>query len=86
VWSCSPAQPPTARTSCDGRHDTSPTPFTGHRVDDVTHLLRTELGTASVRTYKKQGREPIDQRVTALLVDWVTTRTQAENGAGDGNP
>jgi hypothetical protein len=62
-----------------------PTPFTGHRADDVTHLLRTELGTASVRTYKKQARKPLDQRVTALLLDWVTTRTQAKNGASDGN-
>ncbi len=61
------------------------TPFTGHLVDDVTHLLRAEQGIASVRTYKKQAREPLDQRVTELLTDWVTTHTHAKNGASNGN-
>ena len=62
-----------------------PTPFTGHLVDDVTHLLRTEPGTASVRTYKKQARQPLDERVTELLVDWVASHTRIENGTRDGN-
>jgi pimeloyl-ACP methyl ester carboxylesterase len=62
-----------------------PTPFTGHLVDDVTHLLRTEPGTASVRTYKKQARQPLDERVTELLTDWVASHTRIENGASDGN-
>jgi pimeloyl-ACP methyl ester carboxylesterase len=61
------------------------TPFTGHLVDDVTHLLRTEHGAASVRTYKRQAREPLDQRVTEILTGWVTTHTQTKNGASDGN-
>jgi pimeloyl-ACP methyl ester carboxylesterase len=59
------------------------TPFTGHLVDDVTHLLRTEPGTASVRTYKKQARQPLDERVTELLTDWMTTHTK--NGTEDGD-
>ncbi len=63
-----------------------PTPFTGHLVDDVTHLLRTEPGAASVRTYKKQARQPLDERVTALLTDWVTIHTRTKNGAGDVTP
>jgi uncharacterized protein len=46
-------------------------PFDGHVVDDVTHLLRSETGDATVRTYKRQARRPIDQRVTRLLTDWV---------------
>ncbi len=62
-----------------------PTPFTGHLVDDVTHLLRTEPGPASVRTYKKQARRPLDERVTELLTDWVTSHTRTDNGANDGN-
>lgn len=62
-----------------------PTAFTGHLVEDVTHLLRAEPGVASVRTYKKQAREPLDRRVTELLTGWVTAHTQTKNGAGDGN-
>ena len=62
-----------------------PTPFAGHLVKDATHLLRTEPGTASVRTYKKQARKPLDQRVTGLLTDWVRTHTQTKNGASDAN-
>jgi pimeloyl-ACP methyl ester carboxylesterase len=62
-----------------------PTSFTGHLVDDVTHLLRTEPGTASVRTYKKQTRQPLDERITELVADWVTNQTRNKNGARDGN-
>jgi hypothetical protein len=62
-----------------------PTPFTGHLVDDVTHLLRAEPGTASLRTYKKQARQPLDERVTELLTDWVVSQTGIRNGARDGN-
>ena len=61
------------------------TPFAGHLVDDVTHLLRAEQGIASVRTYKKQAREPLDQRVTDLVTAWVTTQTQPKNGASNGH-
>ena len=60
-----------------------PTSFTGHLVEDVTHLLRAESGPASVRTYKKQARRPLDQRVTELLTEWVTTHTQTKDGATD---
>lgn len=58
-----------------------PTSFTGHVVDDVTHLLRPEPGPASVRTYKKQARRPLDPRVTRLLIDWVANSTRTENEA-----
>ncbi len=55
---------------------TVPTHFTGHVIDDVTHLLRREPGAATIRTYKKQVKQPVDHRVVELLVDWVTVRTQ----------
>ena len=61
-----------------------PTSFTGHVVEDVTHLLRPEPGPPSVRTYKKQARRPLDQRVIALLTDWVADRTRTADGAGYG--
>ncbi len=60
-----------------------PTVFTGHLVEDVTHLLRTEPGVPSVRTYKKQARQPLDPRVTELLAAWVATHTKTKNGASD---
>lgn len=60
------------------------TSFTGHLVEDVTHILRAEPGIASVRTYKKQARRPLDRRVTELLTGWVASHTRAENGVGEG--
>ncbi|MFT7598944.1 MAG: pimeloyl-ACP methyl ester carboxylesterase [Acidimicrobiales bacterium] len=62
-----------------------PTPFVGHLIEDMTHLLRTEPGTASVRTYKKQARQPLNQQLTDLLTTWVATHTQTKNGVCNGN-
>lgn len=64
------------------------TPFTGHLIDDMSHLLRIEPGTPTVRNYKKQAGQPLDDRVTDLVVDWIATHTRtantnAQNGAGD---
>ena len=56
-----------------------PTPFVGHLIEDMTHLLRTEPGTASVRTYKKQARQPLNQQLTDLLTTWVATHTQTKS-------
>ncbi|MGB0114764.1 MAG: hypothetical protein WBP59_16215, partial [Ilumatobacteraceae bacterium] len=69
--------------------DVVTTPFTGHLVDDMSHLLRPEPGPASVRTYKKQTRQPLDQRLTEHLTAWVasTARTaRTANGANDDRP
>ena len=48
------------------------TPFTGHVVDDLTHLLRREPGQPSLGNYKKQARRSIDPRVGRLITDWAT--------------
>ncbi|MEM9565935.1 MAG: alpha/beta fold hydrolase [Actinomycetota bacterium] len=48
-----------------------PTPVTGEVVVDVSHLLRNEPGPPTVRTYKKQARQPLDERLLALLVEWT---------------
>lgn len=58
-----------------------PTAFIGHVVDDVTHLLRTETGPASVRTYKKQARRPIDLGVATLVTGWMTSMVREQHGA-----
>ena len=58
-----------------------PTTFTGHVVDDVTHLLRTEPGPATVRTYKKQAKRPLDPGVVQRLTDWVAAVTRPHDDA-----
>ncbi|MBT8164591.1 MAG: lysophospholipase [Acidimicrobiia bacterium] len=54
-----------------------PSPFTGHVIDDVTHLLRREPGPASLRTYKKQARRPIDGQILELLTDWIVAQSDS---------
>ena len=50
-------------------------PFEGHTPVDVTHLLRTEAGPASMRTYKAQVKRPIDPEVVRIIVDWLERAT-----------
>jgi fermentation-respiration switch protein FrsA (DUF1100 family) len=54
--------------------------FDGHVPQDVTHLLRTEPGPATVRTYKKQVRRPVDGGVLEVVADWIGTSDIAGNG------
>ena len=54
-----------------------PHAFTGHVLDDLSHLLRHDPTTAGVRNYKKQMRQPIDPRVLDLLGDWITEQLNA---------
>ncbi|NJC86774.1 alpha/beta hydrolase [Planosporangium mesophilum] len=51
-----------------------PAPVEVHRLPDVTHLLRREGGPASLRTYKKQARRPVDAQVLAAVTDWLAHR------------
>jgi pimeloyl-ACP methyl ester carboxylesterase len=67
----------------DLMHQMVPTRFTGHVIDDVTHLLRSEDGPPTVRTYKKQARRPLDQRVLDLISAWITDSIRGRNGAGN---
>ncbi len=58
----------------------APTPFTGHIVNDLTHLLREETAPASLRTYKNQTRRPIDQGVAALITEWMVSVARERQG------
>jgi pimeloyl-ACP methyl ester carboxylesterase len=58
-----------------------PTAFTGHVVADVTHLLRSQPGPASLRTYKKQARRALDHRICELVTDWITAHCRSESRA-----
>lgn len=46
-------------------------PVEVHEVPDVSHILRNQPGEASLSAYKKELRQPVDQRVVSLVVDWV---------------
>jgi alpha-beta hydrolase superfamily lysophospholipase len=49
-------------------------PVEVHRLPDVTHLLRREAGPASLRTYRKQVRRPVDPEVVGVVTDWLAHR------------
>ncbi len=52
--------------------------FTSHRPRDLTHLLRIDAGPASVRTYRKQVRRPVDPVTLDLVAEWVVDRAAPE--------
>ncbi|WP_127125896.1 S9 family peptidase [Georgenia sp. SYP-B2076] len=56
-------------------------PVETHEVPDVSHLLRSQDGPASVNGYKKEIRRPVDKRVLELVVAWV--RRHASLGAAE---
>jgi pimeloyl-ACP methyl ester carboxylesterase len=58
-----------------------PSDCSGHVVDDITHLLRREIGPPSVRTYKKQAKRPLDAEVLELVTNWIAERTTNESKA-----
>jgi pimeloyl-ACP methyl ester carboxylesterase len=45
-----------------------------HRVGDLTHLLRRHPGPASLRTYSRQLRQPVDPELLTRITAWLTTR------------
>jgi fermentation-respiration switch protein FrsA (DUF1100 family) len=51
-----------------------PAPVETHRLPGVTHLLRREAGPASLRTYKKQARRPVEPEVVQIVTDWLARR------------
>ena len=54
--------------------------FSGHTPENVTHLLRTDEGPPSVRTYKKQVKRPIDAGVLGTISSWILDHTARLNG------
>ena len=40
-------------------------------ISDLTHILRRQLGEASLGAYKKELRTPVDPRVVSAVVDWA---------------
>ncbi|WP_328649343.1 lysophospholipase [Amycolatopsis sp. NBC_00348] len=45
-----------------------------HRIPDLTHLLRRDAGRASVRSYRRQLRRPVDADLLAQVSGWLANR------------
>lgn len=46
-------------------------PYEYHILPDMSHLLRTETGEASISNYKNMVKHPIDQRVPQIILEWL---------------
>lgn len=57
----------------DRMGDLIPTAFDGHVLDDVTHLLRSDNGPASTKTYKQQMNRPVDRTLLDLVASWINS-------------
>lgn len=52
-------------------------------LDDVSHLLRSQPGRATLRSYRRDVTRPVDPRVLGAVVDWLRARTApAPRGPG----
>ena len=58
----------------DRMRDLIPTEFEPHVLDDVTHLLRSDDGPASTKTYKQQMKRPVDAELLNLVSSWIDSR------------
>ena len=56
-----------------------PGPVEAHVVDDVNHILRPQPGPATLATYRKDVRSPLDARVVEHVVRWARTVVAAES-------
>jgi len=52
-------------------------PVETHEIEDLTHILRHQPGPASLNAYKKELRQPVDERVVTLVVDWARRAASA---------
>ncbi|MPV39140.1 alpha/beta hydrolase family protein [Georgenia subflava] len=62
--------------------DLVPGPVETHAVADVNHILRSQPGPASLSTYKKDIRRPVDPRVVEHVTDWVSRQVRAAGRVG----
>ncbi|MEN3538646.1 alpha/beta fold hydrolase [Microbispora sp. ZYX-F-249] len=60
-----------------------PGPIETHLIPDLSHILRRQPGTPSLRAYKREAREPIDAQVRELVAGWLarTLAAPARDGA-----
>ena len=56
-------------------------PVETHRVPDLTHTLRRQPGTASMRSYREELRRPVDAEVLDTVVRWCRQTTGGAPGS-----
>jgi hypothetical protein len=54
---------------------TVPAPVTAAVVPDLTHLLRRDPGSPSLKAYKRLAAQPTDGDVLRTVTDWVAMHT-----------
>ena len=52
-------------------------PVETHEVPNLSHILRTQTGPASLAGYKRELRQPVDPGLVALVLEWVGARVGA---------
>ena len=55
--------------------------FEWHKLPNITHILRTELGQPTLSTYKEQTRHPVDKQILLILLDWLHRHSQQQDSA-----
>lgn len=53
-------------------------PVSTHVVDDVTHTLRRQPSTPSLRRYRDEVKRPLDAELLTLIVTWLVSRTDTQ--------
>jgi hypothetical protein len=48
-----------------------PGPITAIRVPDLTHILRRDAGSPTLKSYRSQWQQPVDQQVLTDVRDWI---------------
>ncbi|NNU26399.1 alpha/beta hydrolase family protein [Isoptericola sediminis] len=56
---------------------TAPAEVTVHRIPDLSHTLRRQPGTPSLRLYREEVRRPVDPEVVGIVTEWVVRHTAA---------
>lgn len=51
-----------------------PADCTGHVIEDLSHILRTEAGPPSLRTYNKQTKRPVDTGLLTTTSCWIAAQ------------
>ena len=48
-----------------------PGPITAIRVPDLTHILRRDAGSPTLKSYRSQWQQSVDQQVLTDVRDWI---------------
>ena len=66
----------------DTMTDIVPGPITTIRVPDLTHMLRRDAGSPTLKSYRSQWQQPVDQQVLTDVREWILGLAPAGRVAG----